>query len=674
MSILSFDISTFTGDPATARITLSDEVGGGDIEVTVEVVNGTIADLRGLFFNIDESFVDGLSVVGDDVTDSQFAVNNVSNLGGGVNMNGTQTDFDGGVEIGTSGIGRDDISSTTFILSHDTDDLTLDLFENQDFGVRLTSVGANRNGSSKLVGNVGDINFPPDAVDDATSTNEDTPVSGNVLDGSDGGLDTDPDSDPLTVTGNTDPSNGSVTVNPDGSYTYTPDTDFSGTDSFTYDISDGNGGTDTATVTITVNDVNDPPIAEDDGSFFVEFGDMALVDVVANDTDLDGTVDPSTLAFFGVDLGTAVEDGGQLKYTANTISYDTTDSSANDDLTYTVNDNAGATSNPAAVTAQVIDPLRETDQDSSETSNGQLITLELATEDRTFNDSSFAEVDITFGSLTPSDINISFVVDESGSISNSQYTEQLAAVQNTINQLRNDFTGSGTNIEVQIVGFSTTASQQTYDLFESDLDDVTTGTPIASKENSLTNYEAGFQLAETFFTTGQGTTDENFLVFLTDGQPNRPSSSPNEYADELTGLNNANVDIIAIGFGSGINTTILDPIDNTGAGADVVASAADLGDVLGASPLFPADLLDFSLTVNGNEVANETDLTQLPGGDYDLDTTLTGLDNNLGATNTVVATAIFDVNKNGIFDNGIDATRTVTTIIDGTDGSNITFQ
>lgn len=54
MSTFSFDISTFTGDPANASITLT-ELEGGNIQVTVKVLEGTIADLRGLFFNIDDS-------------------------------------------------------------------------------------------------------------------------------------------------------------------------------------------------------------------------------------------------------------------------------------------------------------------------------------------------------------------------------------------------------------------------------------------------------------------------------------------------------------------------------------------------------------------------------------------------------------------------------------------
>ena len=66
-------------------------------------------------------------------------------------------------------------------------------------------------------------NEPPVANDDTNTTEVDTPVSGTVI-----ANDFDPDGDTLTVTGNTDPANGTVVVNPDGTYTYTPDPGFTG--------------------------------------------------------------------------------------------------------------------------------------------------------------------------------------------------------------------------------------------------------------------------------------------------------------------------------------------------------------------------------------------------------------------------------------------------------------
>jgi VCBS repeat-containing protein len=69
--------------------------------------------------------------------------------------------------------------------------------------------------------NVGAVNDGPDAVEDTVSGDEDQPITGNLLDN-----DTDVDGDTLTVIDNTDPSNGTVTVNPDGTYEYTPNPDY----------------------------------------------------------------------------------------------------------------------------------------------------------------------------------------------------------------------------------------------------------------------------------------------------------------------------------------------------------------------------------------------------------------------------------------------------------------
>lgn len=90
-------------------------------------------------------------------------------------------------------------------------------------------------------------NQAPIAADDAAQTRWGTNVTINVL-----ANDSDPNADPLTVTGVTDPPNGTATVNPDSTVTYDPDGCFVGTDSFTYTVEDGRGGTDTALVTVRV--------------------------------------------------------------------------------------------------------------------------------------------------------------------------------------------------------------------------------------------------------------------------------------------------------------------------------------------------------------------------------------------------------------------------------------
>ena len=78
--------------------------------------------------------------------------------------------------------------------------------------------------------------------------------------------DSDIDSGTLTAILGTNVSNGSLTLNSDGSFDYAPNANFNGTDGFTYTANDGNANSNIATVTINVTAVNDPPTANNDPS------------------------------------------------------------------------------------------------------------------------------------------------------------------------------------------------------------------------------------------------------------------------------------------------------------------------------------------------------------------------------------------------------------------------
>ncbi|MGH1459802.1 MAG: Ig-like domain-containing protein, partial [Paracoccaceae bacterium] len=129
-------------------------------------------------------------------------------------------------------------------------------------------------------------NQGPVANDDAATTDEDTPVTIDVT-----ANDTDIEGDAFTVTEATSP-NGDVTINPDGTITFTPDENFNGEATITYTIDDGMGNTDTAEVTVTVTPVNDDPVANDDTATTDE-DTPVTIDVLGNDTDVDG--DPLTV-------------------------------------------------------------------------------------------------------------------------------------------------------------------------------------------------------------------------------------------------------------------------------------------------------------------------------------------------------------------------------------------
>jgi VCBS repeat-containing protein len=106
------------------------------------------------------------------------------------------------------------------------------------------------------------VNDPPVAQNDAYFMNEDVQLN---VDSTVGllGNDTDVEGDNLTAILVSTPEFGDLVLNVDGSFSYSPDVNFFGEDSFTYQASDGSLGSNTVTVTITVNPVNDPPVADD---------------------------------------------------------------------------------------------------------------------------------------------------------------------------------------------------------------------------------------------------------------------------------------------------------------------------------------------------------------------------------------------------------------------------
>ncbi|NJM55123.1 MAG: tandem-95 repeat protein [Verrucomicrobiae bacterium] len=152
-------------------------------------------------------------------------------------------------------------------------------------------------------------NPAPVAADDTATVIEDTPLNGFVDTN-----DSDPDGDDLLVTqftidgvsgatqaGDTAviPGIGEIVINDDGSFTFTPELNYTGpVPVITYTISDGEGGTDTADLILTMTPVNDPPVAVDD-TISVAEDTPASGNVIGNDTDPDG--DPLTVVDYTVD-------------------------------------------------------------------------------------------------------------------------------------------------------------------------------------------------------------------------------------------------------------------------------------------------------------------------------------------------------------------------------------
>ena len=166
------------------------------------------------------------------------------------------------------------------------------------------------------------LSVTPVAHDDTATTSASTPLHGATVFTNDAGAG-------LTVTSSTMPTHGSLVMNPDGTYIYTPTANYSGPDSFTYTVTDASGQTSTATVTLSV-----APTASDDTASVVAGGALAGPSVLGNDSGSGLTVTANTTPAHGT---LVMNSDGTYSYTP-APGY-----SGNDMFTYTVTDLAGNT-------------------------------------------------------------------------------------------------------------------------------------------------------------------------------------------------------------------------------------------------------------------------------------------------------------------------------------------
>ena len=244
------------------------------------------------------------------------------------------------------------------------------------------------------------LDYAPIANDDFAETDEEIAVSGNLFTN-----DEDFINPPVLVISNTDPANGTVVVNVDGTFTYTPNADFYGTDTFEYTIEDVDGDQDTGIVTITVNPVNDTPIAVADSNTTDEdtgvsgnlmsndknLGD-AEVNVVTNTNPANGTV--------------VVQPDGSYSYIPND-NFNSVDS-----FTYTIEDEDGEQSisivtitvNSVNDVPVAIDDVNSTDEDTAVLGN-------VLTNDTDLDDDELTVVELNGSS---SSLGVDIIMSEGG--------------------------------------------------------------------------------------------------------------------------------------------------------------------------------------------------------------------------------------------------------------------
>jgi len=215
-------------------------------------------------------------------------------------------------------------------------------FGSDSFTYTVTSGGRTETATVNVT-----VDAVPDPTNDTFSISEDVPLSGSVADA-------DAGDGPATYTVTSAPSHGSLNFNLDGSFAYTPNPDFNGTDSFTYQVTDANGDVGTAIATITVNPVTD--IADDSRS--TDEDTPVVIPVLDNDSFAAGATVTSVTN--GSNGTVVINPDGTVTYTPKP------DFNGSDSFSYTVTTVAGNTE--TATVNVTVNPVTDIADDSRTTS------------------------------------------------------------------------------------------------------------------------------------------------------------------------------------------------------------------------------------------------------------------------------------------------------------------
>ncbi|MBE4579778.1 Ig-like domain-containing protein [Vibrio navarrensis] len=359
---------TATGGDIAQGDKVTMTINGTDYETTVDANGNWTVDVAGSDLAADTEFevvVTSSDSAGNTVTSSVLSTHGVAPVATDDTASGTE---DGGV-ITIDVLANDsDVDGDTLTITGATVPAEQGTVAIVDGKLEFTPA-ANFNGEATISytisdGNGGtdtaDVKVTVDAVNDGPVATDDT-ASGTE----DGGVitidvlanDSDVDGDTLTITGATVPAEQGTVAIVDGKLEFTPAANFNGEATISYTISDGNGGTDTADVKVTVDAVNDGPVATDDTASGTEDGGVITIDVLANDSDVDGDTLTITGATVPAEQGTVAIVDGKLEFTpANGFSGKAT-------VTYTITD--GVAFDTAEVSVSVnrvsVDPITADD-------------------------------------------------------------------------------------------------------------------------------------------------------------------------------------------------------------------------------------------------------------------------------------------------------------------------
>ncbi|HCM0686818.1 TPA: tandem-95 repeat protein, partial [Vibrio parahaemolyticus] len=306
----------------------NDELNLKDLTISASVsdgVNPTASDSDSLVVNRVNDAPTVENAIADQVLSEDFDAYTID-------LNEVFKDSDSSLEFSVSGNNSIQISIVNGVAT---------INPTADWNGKETITFTAKDPSGESVSQTVDFTVAPvvDIKADSTNVVEDTPTIINVL-----GNDTfDGDDKVVSLDTNNGPANGTVSVNPDGSVTYTPNDNYHGADSFTYIVTSG-GVSESTTVNVDVTPVNDAPVATNDTAITDE-DTPVTIDVLPNDTDVEGDTLSIESASVPKEQGTVEVVNGKLVFTpAENFNGDA-------EITYTVTD--GQLTDEAKVTVTV---------------------------------------------------------------------------------------------------------------------------------------------------------------------------------------------------------------------------------------------------------------------------------------------------------------------------------
>ena len=323
----NFTIATSVDDGIAAPITGTKVVTGiavNDSAVIAGVDTGTVTEDDDPDFNNFLEVSGSLTIIDPDAGEAAFVPAVLGGTYGVITLNAAG-DWDYAANTNQAAIQALTTGQTL------TDTITISSIDATTHDITITIMGTN---DAPVAGNdVANVNEGGAVIIDVAATDSD--------------IDNALDLNSIVITGL--PANGTVVVNGDGTVTYTHNGSETLVDSFTYTILDISGAvSNNATVSVTVNPVNDPPLAGNDIATVAE-GNAVLIDLAANDSDVDNALNLNSITIIGAPAnGLLANNGdGTVTYThdgSNTVS---------DSFTYTISDISGAISNTATVNITV---------------------------------------------------------------------------------------------------------------------------------------------------------------------------------------------------------------------------------------------------------------------------------------------------------------------------------